>query len=379
LLIRSALLGNAQLTCLKLSYNQLGDEGCKIIAPAIRRHQSLKILDLGFNQIGDIGCEAISLSLKDNSTLETLYLGGNLIREHGAKCLALAIKNDSKLSCLHLTANDIGPRGVTALANAIAERNLVETENSKLASLDSTRHHEGGDHVVDCPANETKAHDPFMCNLFLGGTNMGSEGCSAISKMVLSHGHLQVLSLENNGLDDQDLLELSHSFSLKKPVNLQKLQLSFNKISCIGVEALMNAIWGAPSLREIKLDNNKVGDRGAQLAAVVMTSVELEVLDLGFNQITSTGVKALMKTVADNQRLRSLTLSGNALDTNSAKAISFALALNRWLQELYVDHCSFAFAAQRHITAGIVSNKQSTLSTVTGFSLGGELYHSFCC
>jgi hypothetical protein len=53
----------------------------------------------------------------------------------------------------------------------------------------------------------------------------------------------------------------------------------------------MNSIWGSPTLRELKLDNNKIQDRGAQLCAVVLTSIPLETLDLSLNRITTVGIR----------------------------------------------------------------------------------------
>ncbi len=79
-----------------------------------------------------------------------------------------------------------------------------------------------------------------------------------------------------------------------------------------------------------------------------------------------------MKTLAENTSVRSLTLSGNAIDTTSARAVSYALALNRNLKELFMDNCSATYGAQRHIAAGIVSNKFSALGILRGFHLGGK-------
>jgi Ran GTPase-activating protein (RanGAP) involved in mRNA processing and transport len=140
----------------------------------------------------------------------------------------------------------------------------------------------------------------------------------------------------------------------------------------VGVEMLMNAIWGSKTLREIKLDNNQIRDRGAQLAAVVLTSVDLEILDMGFNRLTIVGIKALMKSLAENCSLLTLTLSGNVLDTNASKAVSYALSYNKTIRKLYVDHCLLSYAAQRHIAAGIVSNSNLALRVMSGFPLGGE-------
>lgn len=354
LLIKNAIRENPQLSVLKLSYNNLGDEGAIIIAQAMVQdgvqHKSLSLLDLGFNGIGDKGCAALALqAVAGNLTLQKLYLAGNQIREEGAIAIAGAILHGCGLVSLHVTANKLGPVGIKALAGAIAERDArpVVSDSSEIT-------------------HRIKTVEEFYC----GNTNMESSGFMQLSSMLLSNSNLRILSLSNNGVDDRDMALLAQALTRNKEVPLKTLQLSFNEISCVGVECLMNAVWGSKTLREIKLDNNKVRDRGAQLCAVVLTSIDLEVLDLGFNKITTVGVRALMKSISENSSLRSLTISGLPLDINASKAVSYALAYNCSLRVFHADNCSVGYSAQRHIVAGIVSNRNGSLRVLTGFPLG---------
>ena len=433
-MLREAILANPQLGVLKLSYNNLGNIGTNLIASAIKcggglitpcgsslncavlddngshttkeahgpqivqnrqykHHPSLSVLDLGFNNVGDEGCLSLaSLAVAQNPTLTTLYLAGNAVKEQGSVALADAIAGGCALTTLHLTANRIGPQGVKGLMRSMAEFDV----NMQIAQQDRenrmTMNDEGAkknDESLEsesfCPIRSADEHiinesDDFarlegmkcMEELYLGGTEMDSAGCLSVSNMLLTNFSLRVLCLSDNGLVDHDLSLFSQSLSRNKQLPLEVLRLSFNKLTCVGVETLMNAIWGSKTLREIKLDNNQIRDRGAQLAAVVLTSVDLEVLDIGFNRLTIVGIKALMKSLAENSSLLALTLSGNVLDTNASKAVSYALAYNRTIQKLYIDHCSLSYAAQRHIAAGIVSNSYLALRVMSGFPLGGE-------
>lgn len=428
-LIRSAILSNPQLAVLKLGYNNLGNVGANLIAEAIHiggglmmmrrndgggdrgggdpqqqqyhHHPSLSVLDLGFNNVGDEGCTSLAnLAVARNPSLATLYLSGNAVRQSGALALADVIASGCGLTSLHLTANRIGAKGVKGLMRSIAEfdvtmqmaqqdrenRMALEEEKMKRVMTKSNGNHSarggGGDQDAILYSLELGDGDDgpddfarlsgFKCvkELHLGGTNMESTGCLSISNMLLTNLSLRVLCLSDNGLNDQDLSLFSQSISRNRQLPLETLRLSFNKLTCVGVETLMNAIWGSKTLREIKLDNNQIRDRGAQLAAVVLTSVELEVLDMGFNRLTIVGIKALMKSLAENCSLLTLTLSGNVLDTNASKAVSYALAYNKTIQKLYVDHCSLSYAAQRHIAAGIVSNSKLALRVMSGFPLG---------
>lgn len=370
-----------------------------------RHHPSLSVLDMGFNNVGDEGCTSLAnLAVARNPSLATLYLSGNAVREAGALALADVIAAGCGLTSLHLTANRICAKGVKGLMRSIAEfdvtmqmaqqdrenRMALEEEKKKRVLKGNDGSHDigsgagGGGGEQDAILDSLEFGDGddgpddfarlsgFKCikELHLGGTNMESTGCLSVSNMLLTNLSLRVLCLSDNGLNDQDLSLFSQSISRNRQLPLETLRLSFNKLTCVGVETLMNAIWGSKTLREIKLDNNQIRDRGAQLAAVVLTSVELEVLDMGFNRLTIVGIKALMKSLAENCSLLTLTLSGNVLDTNASKAVSYALAYNKTIQKLYVDHCSLSYAAQRHIAAGIVSNSKLALRVMSGFPLG---------
>ena len=399
-----------------------------------QHHPSLSVLDLGFNNISDEGCTSLAIhAVANNPQLSTLYLSGNAVRYKGSLSLANVISRGCGLTSLHITANRIGSRGVKGLMKSIAEFDvtiqmahqdrenrlalLEEKEKAKqqqqmlleepplsLKSEEEVNTHHGrsdsgninddvdleslginDDEVKDDPNNNendtsrttTEGDDlsrlkGYQCmeELYLGGTHMESTGCLSVSNMLLTNLSLRVICLSDNGLNDSDLSLFSQSLSRNRELPLEILRLSFNKLTCVGVETLMNAIWGSKTLREIKLDNNQIRDRGAQFAAVVLTSVDLEVLDMGFNRLTIVGIKALMKSLAENRSLLTLTLSGNVLDTNASKAVSYALAYNKTIRKLYVDHCSLSYAAQRHIAAGIVSNSNLALRVMSGFPLG---------
>jgi len=342
---------NPHLVVLKLSYNYLENRGAAIIAGGFvmedkTKHPSLKVLDLGFNSIGDAGCVALALhALNRNFSLSTLYLSGNYLRHKGAIALAGAILQGCSLSELHLSANPIGEIGVQALAQAIAEQEIL---------------------VV---SGDNRKHDT-MQRLHLVGIKMGHKGVVTLSRMLLNNSSVRTLCLSNNGIDDNDLALLAQSLSRNKKVPLEIMQLSFNEITCAGLECFMNAVWGSQTLKEIRVDNNRIKDRGAQLAAVVLTSISLEVIDISFNRVTTVGIKSIMKSLSENASLRYLGLSGIQMDSNAAKALSYGLAYNSTLRYLHIDNCAIGYAAQRHIIAGVVSNRLISLRILTGFSIG---------
>ena len=362
-LINYAMKQNPHLSVLKLSYNNLGDEGAATIASGFvvgnRHHKNLSVLDLGFNGIGDDGCAALSLhAVAGNHTLRVLYLSGNNIGQQGTLSLSGAMLHGCSLTALHLSANHIGDIGIQAIARAVAENEACKCTQTVASNPSATI--------------EEKYESKTMEELYLGEISMAADAFVPIPSMLLTNLSLRVLCLSNTGIDDQSMALLAQALSRNKNVPLESVQLSFNEITCAGVECFMNAVWGSKTLRELKLDNNNIRDRGAQLAAVALTSIDFEVLDLGFNRVTTVGIKALMKSISETTSLESLTLSGIPLDATACKAVSYALAYNCSLRELHVDNCQVGYSGQRHIVAGIVSNRWSSLRVVTGFDIGGE-------
>jgi Ran GTPase-activating protein (RanGAP) involved in mRNA processing and transport len=347
-LLNSAIAANPLLSVLKLSYNCLGDEGANIIGSGLllngTHHAHLSVLDLGFNGIGDLGCEALAVKgVVGNYTLQTLYLTGNCIKEKGALAIAGAILHGTAMSKLYLSANRIGPIGMKAISGALAKNDARSTLANELGRQ--------------------------LEELHVSDTGIESEGFLSIPGMLLSNSSLTTLCVCNNNIDDRDMMLLSQALSQNKSVPLKSVRLSFNQITCQGVECFMNAIWGSETLREIKLDNNRIQDRGVQLCAVVLTSIALETLDLAFNRVTTVGIKALMKNLSENSSLHTLSLCGIPIDQNASKAVSYALAYNSSLRVFFLDNCSTGYSSQRHIVAGIVSNRRSSLRLLTGFQL----------
>lgn len=366
-----ALVQNSQVSVLKLGYNNLGDTGVELLAPAIADHDSLESLDLGFNNFGDEGAKRLLDAIPADGRIWTLYLAGNLMGEDGAMSIADMIRRGCCIRELYLTGNRLGPAGVKAIAQAIVE----EEAEKHLLSVDMMEDNPAAVVGPSSVANtETSSNRAFvgMQELFLGGTGMGSAGCEAVAQLLEKTVSLRTLSMPNCDINDEALAMVASSIKKHRGhLPLERLQLSFNKITCRGMESLSNAIWGSSTLSELLLDNNEISDTGVQLIATVIPYVRsLETLDVGFNKIKSPGIKLLMKAVAESRSLKHLSLSGNNVDTTSAKFVAYAMAHSSSLIAVSLDHCSIMAEGQRQIVAGIVSNRKTALRKFRGFDIG---------
>jgi Ran GTPase-activating protein (RanGAP) involved in mRNA processing and transport len=372
-----ALSQNSNLTVLKLGYNNLGDNGVATLASGIALHKSLGLLDLGFNNFGDEGAKALAAAMHqafqsaNGGTLHTLYLAGNLIGEDGAVAMADFTRQGSHLRKLYMTGNRIGANGVRAITEAI-----LEDETRRIGDVCTMNAPGSSDPSTDTNGGPTMARSKQkfegMQELFLGGTGIGASGCQAVARLLEKSCSLKVISLPNCEIGDDEISLLSSSFRANKArLPIESIQLSFNQITHKGLEALSNALWGSTTLKELKLDNNEIGDRGAhQVAAILPALKGLVTLDVGFNAIKTAGLNVLMKAVVDTDQIESLSLSGNDIDVPSAKAVAYTLAYNHTLKSIYLVHCSINHEGKRHITAGAVSNAHTSLRNLTGFEVG---------
>ena len=80
---------------MQLWRNNIGDDGAKAIAEALKVNPVLTFLNLRWNDIGDNGARAIAEALKVNAVLTKLNLEDNNLGDAGEKAVRKAVKNRS--------------------------------------------------------------------------------------------------------------------------------------------------------------------------------------------------------------------------------------------------------------------------------------------
>ena len=238
ILIGSDLKFMAVLTTLSLYQNQIGPEGAKAIADALKSGTAVSHLRLDGNDIGDEGAIAIAEALQSGISVVTdLNLRYNQIGKEGAIAIAKALKSGTVLTTLHLGSNNIGDDGARAIAGALSSGTSVLT------------------------------------TLGLGSNKIGDDGAKAIAG-ALSSG----------------------------TAVLTELRLGYNNIGDDGARAIADSLKsGAAVLTELRLDKNKIGDEGAKAIAGALSSgtAVLTKLWLGSNNMGDAGKQALQDAMKD--------------------------------------------------------------------------------
>eukprot|EP00300_Choanocystis_sp_HF-7_P025979 c2840_g1_i1.p1 GENE.c2840_g1_i1~~c2840_g1_i1.p1 ORF type:complete len:314 (+),score=88.28 c2840_g1_i1:81-1022(+) len=117
--IRRTLHHNTSLENLNLDVGNVGDEGVRALASALRTNTSLKTLSLASNHIGNSGAEALANVLRTNASLGWLSLSGNNIGDEGARVLADALRTNASLKDLDLASNNVGDEGASTFADVL--------------------------------------------------------------------------------------------------------------------------------------------------------------------------------------------------------------------------------------------------------------------
>ncbi|XDV15849.1 hypothetical protein PO909_015820 [Leuciscus waleckii] len=279
---------HCKLEKLRLRWCKITDEGCAALTSALRSNSHLRELDLTLNIIGDKGLTLLSDELKDpHCQLEKLELGDCKITDEGCAALTSALRSNSHLRELDLTLNIIGDKGLKLLSDELKDPH--------------------------CKLEKLK----------LWGCEITDEGCAALTSALRSNSHLRELDLTWNIIGDKGLTLLSDE--LKDPhCKLEKLGLLGCKITAKGCAALTSALRSNSHLRELDLSWNIIGDKGLTLLSDELKDphCKLEKLKLSYCKITDEGCAALTSALRSNSHLRELDLTENIIGDASVKSLS---------------------------------------------------------
>ncbi|XP_043575214.1 nucleotide-binding oligomerization domain-containing protein 1-like [Chiloscyllium plagiosum] len=207
----------SHLTVLRLSVNQITDQGVHILVEELKKHQKIRSLGLYKNYISDVGARDVAELIEACSSLVNLRMGENMITHEGGTCLAKAIQKSKTIEDIGFWGNQIGDRGVVAFAEALENHQSLK-------------------------------------NLSLAANQISSEGSKHLAKALCKNSSLKILWLTQNDLDDAS----AESFGemLRVNTSLEKLWLIQNKITTHGATYLLQSLRENTTINEICLKDN---------------------------------------------------------------------------------------------------------------------------
>ncbi|XP_062896099.1 NACHT, LRR and PYD domains-containing protein 3-like [Mobula hypostoma] len=135
-------------------------------------------------------------------------------------------------------------------------------------------------------------------------------------------GSVETLSFREMTLTPIDCAVLSHVIGLCDTI--KRLDLESCHIQCEGIQRLGP---GLHKCRELRLSGNKLGDSGVKLVSAALRNPECKIQKLGLGNVglTDSGAEDLVSALSTNPSLTELDLSINELGDSGVKLVSEAL------------------------------------------------------
>jgi Ran GTPase-activating protein (RanGAP) involved in mRNA processing and transport len=297
-------------------------------------------LTLDFVNLGDE--RAMRLAKVLPTTLTHLSLAGNRMNCPAMQVLAKRLTDMPNLKVLNLKCNEFGPRSTTLLG-------FIFEKVPKLTYLDLSNNYLGNT-SVEILAGKLPAL-PELTHLGLGFNVINERGLKALSGVSLpklksfdfrgnyfndaaarylasfiTGTQLQTLHLSMNRMNHLRILP----FLSIIPENLENLDLSWNWLSDIGVERLMQSVERLKNLKALNLSLNQIGRHGSSaLVHELINMRSLQKLILRYNKINLDAATSLLESLPEH--LLYLDLSFNDISNITASTLSCAI---RFLKKL---------------------------------------------
>eukprot|EP00930_Biecheleria_cincta_P083151 TRINITY_DN72779_c0_g1_i1.p1 TRINITY_DN72779_c0_g1~~TRINITY_DN72779_c0_g1_i1.p1 ORF type:complete len:669 (-),score=97.88 TRINITY_DN72779_c0_g1_i1:264-2270(-) len=189
----------------------------------------------------------------------------------------------------------------------------------------------------------------------------GKGATAGVAALLARSTVLASIRLQGCRIDDSDVAVLASSILTNLTLGAQvpdtntlsgsltSLNLNLNSIGDIGAKMLAVSLSSNASLTSLDLGNNAIGDEGAEALA---QSKALRHLDVGNNgRITARGTKALVDGLSEC--LVKLSLSGNKLLDEGAVAVGSALKHGSVLTELDLSFNDIGATGLAHLSASL--------------------------
>lgn len=344
--IYKILAKNTHFVKLEFEKNGFSDLGCIILADALRTNQSIIHVNLCSNDIGPEGAQALFGCLLENTSIISLDLSSkeglnrNRLGTQGVESLEWILQKNKTLQFLNLGSTAIGLTGLECI----------------LAGLEN---------------NATLIH------LNLGNNEFGPASSNFIANTLYTTQLLE-LNLSSNKLTDAGIDKLAAMFRLStKNTMLEKIDLSNNGLTSLGVAKLFDALQKNPFLKRLNLSNNRFSGRGFNnITYLLWENSTLTHLEFRNCDIEIEGGEALANGLSKNECLQSLMLSGNNLKDEGCKAIALSLVDNKKLKCLDLSKCRLkdgggvplAQIAKNHPTLHYLWLRENTLHDESGMA-----------
>ncbi|XP_059814762.1 NACHT, LRR and PYD domains-containing protein 3-like [Hypanus sabinus] len=277
-----------------------------------------------------------------------------------------------KVEVKYQSGNTVSEAGKRSLLNTL--HYLFESQNRGLAQATLGS--------VETLSFRRMTLTPFDCAVLSHGIGL----CDTIKRLDLFECHIQCegiqrlgpglhkcqeLGLGRNKLGDSGVKLVSAALR-NLECKIQTLELIRVGLTDSGAEDLVSALSTNPSLTELNLSENKLGDSGEKLVSAALRNPECKIQKLQLRDVglTDSGAKDLVSALSTNQSLFELGLSDNELGNSGVKLVSASLRNPECkIQKLELEKVGLTDSGAEDLVAAL-----STKLSLTELDLGSNSF-----
>ena len=383
-----------RLEILDLSCNELGGAGARMIAANLGPNRSIKVLDLSDNALGPKGLVHMAALLRSSKSITKLVLQQNQLAGSGktkkarrealaaAEDFGAALRSTTLLKCLNMNGNHFGPELSAAILGGLASSqvselhfsmndlcgshagefsdialsavvkalgsaplqelylsgNFIQAEGMALLANGVQEAPQEGEEEAKQDAEEKPSPLSFLVSLDVARNALGNDGVQPLlAHLGRKDATLKTLDLSFNGLTDSTSL----ARAIRINTSVKRLELANNELGegdIEGFRAFMDGIVDRPSVAELGLSSNKLGDSHANAAAYVCRTATEPLQSLNLLDNPSIGLEATQKIVTalkNSQCMRALYVSSQQGDRAELfRTLLQTLEVNKTLSDI---------------------------------------------
>ncbi|KAM8807501.1 ribonuclease inhibitor [Eudromia elegans] len=214
----------------------------------------------------------------------------------------------------------------------------------------------------------------------LDDCSLSSSDCKDLSSVINTNPSLTELKLNNNELGDAGIEYLCKGL-LTRSCCLQKLWLQNCNLTNASCETLRSILSAQPSLTELHVGDNRLGTDGVKVLCqgLMNPSCKLQKLQLEYCELTADIMEDLNAALQTQPTLKELSLSNNTLGDAAVKQLCRGLVEARCdLELLHLENCGITSDSCWDISA-VLSNKPSLIDLSVGDNKIGDSGLALLC
>ena len=211
------------------------------------------------------------------------------------------------------------------------------------------------------------------------GNEITEEGIKSLVKVsppILQT--IEELHLGSNKLNAEALDVFSAV--IPKLTSLQVLYLAHNPVGDGGAVELIRTLCHCKTpLKYLNLYGTGIGEEDCASLTILISSTDLETLDVSYNHLSSNSVTSIMNGILQNNTIRTLVMSSSQFSVDNCTSLSSILQQPMCqLRELDIHHCNIDSGGALQLAAGLTHNQSLEGITISGNPIGDTGAAALC-